>query len=502
MTPESDHLEDMSRQELALLARDMLSAEPSLSYLINRPRPGFHPIGEPIDTSSFRYEFEQAISRTRMFHGAFSDVFGRQMPSLGDIACDTLRAGKQFANHDDWPNATRLYNLALTYCLSGPYRDYASDHAWHIALTRLYDGLCRALDQPELQADEGQYRESLFGLLNYLVWQQDQPRTKMKESGVGEALIAHTRPQDTEAVRAALLHALVARRHDSHRDLILALIALDSRDDADPEAALARLRQYGTPLLVLDKMLHLGRTQEALAIIENQLLSTSSEQPTVEPSLFDALDLLDKHDYFDLAQDIVEYAWWACRDRRLIDWLQEASAQRGDALGQLKTLELTMVRTPSITCYKHLKREAKKLGQWATLRPCLVEQTRASGDLALLTRILLEDHAWDAAWKVVDSMRQDAIDQELDLTAALASGRERPMRAIPICTRYALERIARSNRQHYAQAAKLLKSTRLFYDRNKDKQGWLNLIGDIKHTYRRRSALLDELNKLKLLPRE
>jgi len=492
-----ERLHDLSQEELVILVTEMLESQPSLGYLVDRPRPGFHPIGVPIDVSSFRQELDQATVSAVRYAFAYDDERYRS-GTLSDTATSMARKAAQFASYGDWSNAVRLYEVILRACLAVEYRVRRFDYVWRAAIVMIYDGLVDALGHPELQEDEEQYKSALFGILNLVIWHHDQVDDPVAEFGIEAVFMKFVRPQDVVLVRRAILYAIGLSSEATRDSLERLLIELDTRDDADPDLALKRLRERGLYLLVLEKLLSLDRLDDALAVFEEHLFEVSPETSTVSLDLFKALDAIVQHGHYDVACKMAESAWWASSDHRLIFWLGAQSKQQDDPAVALKALELHMAWRPSDATYRQLAKSAQQLDRWEELHPHVIERVIASGDSHLLLLIYLYDKSWDIAWETLDSMGQEGMDRELDLLVALKSGRYRPQRAIPICVRYAREHIGRRTRKHYAEAAKILKSVRPMYRYAKDVHGWTELMKGIRQEFHRRTALMEELSRLKL----
>jgi hypothetical protein len=87
------------------------------------------------------------------------------------------------------------------------------------------------------------------------------------------------------------------------------------------------------------------------------------------------------------------------------EWVAEEYARRGDAASALE-LQLTRWQPrPSMQLYETLEQLAKKLGQWASLRPRLLAELEQGPHPTLLADIYLRDKEWDAAWAVAENVK-------------------------------------------------------------------------------------------------
>jgi uncharacterized Zn finger protein len=88
--PIKDSLTDRSKDELIALIREMLKRSPELEVLLDRPLPGYKPVGKLVDLSSYRRELKQANKSLNRWDYDHDE-------SLGDLIMNLAETSAQFA---------------------------------------------------------------------------------------------------------------------------------------------------------------------------------------------------------------------------------------------------------------------------------------------------------------------------------------------------------------------------------------------------------------------
>jgi uncharacterized Zn finger protein len=271
------------------------------------------------------------------------------------------------------------------------------------------------------------------------------------------------------------------------------LMELDAVD-ADPETVLARLREHGLHRLVFEKLLGMGRVEEAIEVVEEHL--------TQPYERFLAASALAEAGHPEPAIRLAKETLEAGYDRRLAEWLLEQHRARGERETYLQLQRERMQADPSARHYAALEAAAEDLGRWETIRPEIIRWLGDEGHEVLLTRVYLYEQDWDAAWETLERVlaRRPAspFDWErrnLEREVAERSRHARPHKAIPIFVRHAEALIGRRERRYYQAAAGDLLVVRDLYRQIDDEAAWQELIASIRAEYRRLPALQDELDK-------
>ena len=484
--PVEDALLERSKEQLVALIRQMVARYPDLQALIDRPAPSQQPTGQPVDIKPFRLELRRAV---RNF-GEWGDHTAEQtIYSVADAA-------RHFEAAGDWRNACAIYQAILEECLIADHYPVDDEGEYVFALDSVLQRLVRFLERDEIAQDDVLRRAILERLLDAYIWNVDMGGYGLGDAVMPEVLLAHARPEDLPAIRERILDAQRRKAQrpygkwgvEAYEKL---LIQLDALDNVDPEVTLQRLREQQLYGLLFDKLLSMGRVEEAVAVIAEHL--------TAPYERLQVLPVLSAAGHDDIAVRLAQETLKKQFDDRLVQWLAEHYSARGD-LQALFTLRLQcMQQNPNETYYAALKQAAQAVGTWEAVRPEIIRQLERSEKFEALTRVYLHDQEWDAAWDTLERIpRRSTQWTSLDFEVAQRSRQARPQKAIPIYVAYARREIDQRTRGNYAQAALYLCIVRDLYHQLGDEKSWQELIRGIREEFRRLPALQDELNKAKL----
>lgn len=483
--PVEDALLERSKEQLVMLIRQMVARYPDLQALIDRPMPGQQPAGQPLDTEPFRLELRRAVHT----FGEWGDRTAEQtIYSVADAA-------RHFEAAGDWHSACAIYQAILEECLIAGHYPVDDEGQYVFALDSVLQRLVKCLECDEIAQDDAVRWAVLERLLDAYIWNIDMGGYGLGDAVVPEALLTHARREDWPAIRERILDAQRRKAQKSYgkwgveayEDL---LIQLDALDNVDPEVTLQRLREQQLYELLFDKLLSMGRVEEAVAVIAEHL-TTPHERLRVLPVLSAA-----GHD--DIAIRLAQETLKKQFDDRLVRWLAERYSARGD-LQELFALRLQcMQQNPNEAYYAALKQAAQAVGTWEAVRPEIIRQLEHNQEFEVLTRVYLHDQEWDAAWDTLERVRRSVQWMPLDFEVAQRSRQARPQKAIPIYVAYARREIDRRTRGNYAQAAAYLSIVRDLYRQLGDEKSWQELIRGIREEFRRLPALQDELNQAQL----
>ncbi len=484
--PVEDILLERSKEQLITLIRQMVARYPDLQALIDRPMPGQQPGDQPADTEPFRRELRQAMHTVPQWgdHTAEHTVY-----SVADAA-------RRFEEAGDWRSACAIYQAILEECLLADQYPVDDEGEYVMALNSVLERLAKCLEREEIAQDDATRRAILDRLLDAYIWDVDMGGYGLGDEVMPEALLAHARQDDLPAIRERILAAQRRKAEspygkwgvEAYEDL---LIQLDALDSTDPEVTLQRLREQGLDRLLFDKLLSLGRGEDAVSVITEHL-TTPHERRQVLPALSAA-----GHDdtAVRLAQETVNSQF----DHRLAHWLADRYSARGDQRALLALRRQCMQQDPNEAYYAALKQAAEAVGTWESVRPEIIRQLERSQEYEVLTRVYLHDQEWDAAWDTLARVPRDSVRwpsyKSLDFEVAERSRQARPRKAIPVYVDYARREIDRRSRGNYAQAAAYLAVVRDLYRQLGDEEAWHKLISGTREEFRQLRALQDELNQ-------
>jgi hypothetical protein len=482
-------LEDRDRDQLLALIKQMVAAYPDLQNLVERPIPGRTTRASPVDTTNMRQQLRRIL---RTYHEWGDHSVEQTVYSLA-------QHGHSFADANDWQNAANIYIAIIEECTTDGYPMSDDEGEFVTALDSVVTDLAQALEQPGIVDNDALRVQVLNTLLRAFIWDVDEGGIGVGDE-VSDWLVTYARQPDIAGLRNQIVAAEQRKAQSPYgrwgMEAYEALrIQLDDMDNVDPEVVLARLRENGMYVLLINKLLLLERPQEALAVAE-QHITAPSERALILPRLVSA-GLGD--DAVRLAQTTLQNKY----DAHLLDWLLVQLKAMGDD-GALMDWQFQRVKhAPTPEAYTALREVAQKHSKWDDLRKQvhnLLEQERR---FDMLARIALIEEEWDAAWSWLEKTNSQAVryvgfgmmGNELALTVAEHSAIARPERAIPVFVQHARRCIEQRNHDAYATAALYLGKAQVLYKRIGDLAMWQKLMTDIRAEYPRLRALHDELKR-------
>ena len=157
-----------------------------------------------------------------------------------------------------------------------------------------------------------------------------------------------------------------------------------------------------------------------------------------------------------------------------------------------KTIEPAAVAVaPALATWRRLKGLAG--ARWKRLQPELMAALKKHWNQQPLAEILLEEQEWDAASKVADKQAHD-----YRLVAVVADGliAQRPEWVMRASRQQAEELIAKTSSKYYRYAAAWLGRVKAAYKQMECAAEWQSYLAKLKEEYRRRPALLAQLERL------
>lgn len=492
-------LGDRSKDELIALIGQMVKRDPDLQTLVERPVAQKDRPTPIVNTESFRRELRRAMKAT----GEWGDYPGV------DAIHSVREAAESFAKIGDWRSASLIDRVILEEVTADTdvFQWQDEDGDMSSALDEAIADLGRCLDH---LADDAATRAEIFKvILDVVIWNMDEAGRDIGLDAFDD-ILRHAKREDIPAIRAQIEPARDRKRRSSYSAWSVEvyesfLSDLDILDNVDPEVTLERLREQGIYNVLFEKLLALGRAEEAIAVVREHLTGIA-ERLAVLPRLVEA--------GFDdtaiqLARDLLnfnkrdDYAGHF-HNNAVVEWLLARYAARGEHEESLLLQIERMKASPYIEFYRGLKATAQALNHWENIHPDLIRQLEAERQFEVLTRIYLEEEQWDAAWDTLEKMTSVPRESRwlrtaaLDLEVAEASRHARPERAIPVFRKYIQQEIDQRSRPHYERAATYLKIVRDLYHKIGQVAEGDVLINEIKTNYRKLPALQDELRRVRL----
>lgn len=481
--PVGSALKDKTKEELAGLVQEMLKREPDLERLIDLPTPG--PKGKrrtPVSAETYRRQIRYALRSADDWHGVRNAA--NEIGAVVDI-------GDGFADQEDWENAQVVYQAVLDEALP-EYLNTGDEGDIGGEIGRAVEGLIECL--AARAADDKARRALCQALFEVLEWDIEEAGGVGLSDSVPDALRKHATPDDQPEIRKWIAEAIKHSRgtewsQNYHREAWGRLLA----SFTDAEDFLKQARKLGTYRPLFEKLVELGRIDEALEAAQKHLTTSGWE-------ILKTAEALAAAKQTEAAIAFAETNLSKSDDDRVPEWLADQYAKRKD---YSKALALQMTRwqkRPSLELYKTIASLAQRLKQWDTLRLELLAVLRQKKDYALLTQTYLEEQDWDTAWDTLAICKTSSPWgwRQLAVEVAKAIEKHRPARAISVYLETAEQLIGQKSRQNYAEAARYLRRARDLFTASKRATEWQTFIADLRERHRGLPALQDELKKAKL----
>ena len=485
--PVDSVLASKTKDELIALVQAILQRAPELERLLDLPLPKGSGKGSQrrtrVDPETYRRQIRYAMRDASDWEAVFG--IAREIGSVVDI-------GDGFAGQEDWENAQIVYQAVLDESLPS-YMETQDEGDIGSEIGRAVDGLGECL---AARAGDTEARQAILAsLFEVLKWDIGEGGLGMSD-GVPELLqqraTAEERAEIRKWITAAIKNITGSEWSQDYRRKTWGRLLLSFADEENADEFLKQAEKQGLYQPVFEKLIQLGRLDESLEVARKHLTTTGWERLQAAQALYAAGR---KDDALAFAK-----AGLPDKDLRLVEWVAEEYARRGDAAGALE-LQLTRWKTePGMELFETLEQLAKKLKQWEALRPRLLAGLEKSPHPALLADIYLRDKEWDAAWAVAENVKSPLPGWaggwgNLKLHVAQASDKHRPQKAIPVYLDAAEKLIARQGRKNYAAAAGYLRRARDLFSNIKRSDEWKKTIADLRERHRNLPALQDELRK-------
>jgi uncharacterized Zn finger protein len=476
-------LELRSKPELIALIRQMLQRYPDLEYLLELPSPGKSTGQVTIDPGVIRHQVSNAFASAGEERG-WRDLFetARDLDELVNLA-------RQYQANGDLINATIINQVLVEEILK--YEDIVledeADRLGNLA-DEAVEGLGDCLASIQVP---GTRQEILQAIFNVYSWD-----VRMGGIGIGDSIpdifLENTTPQEREFLAGLIRAALPDVRKWGQETMGGLLLDLQA-EELDDETFLEICRQTGMLIDLVNRLLQLGRLDEALT-------ETEKAEDYQLPALADIF-VQDGHDA--LAEQIIHARSDTSQDDRLIDWLKGYAIQQNDYPKALGWAKQQFLLRHSITEYLEMKNLAIPINQWPSLRTEMIDWLTDHQHFSVLTEIYVEEKEIDLALEALEKAKvltryRWEYPHSLEIIVAKAADETRPEHAIQLYMDRIKRLIERRGRDNYAEASNYLKVVQGIYKRLEQQEHWQSLIAPLRQENRNLPAFQDELKKAKL----
>jgi uncharacterized Zn finger protein len=463
-----------SKEELIALIKQMLRRQPDLEVLLETPLPVPGKPSTPVSPETFR---RQAAA---VFRRVGYDYEWGALAGMADELGAVLEIGDSFLQQSEGGNAAAVYQAVAAEVMEH-FDAYQDDEGTLIGvLMDCVSGLGQCLAGRE---DPPQRERILRTLLE--IYDLDLRYGSVGiADGVPDLLLDETTPEERQML-AAWVREQVPKGRDWAREAYGGLLLELEADTLDDESFFRICRETGRVYDLVDRLLALGRLEEAIA----------EAQQVSDYTLIELANLFVQHANTDTAERLMQERSTRTQDTRVYEWLKQRYAEHGDKGKALELAQRIFELRPSLEGYQEIRELATAVAGWENLRPRLrAHLAKVYPDL--LIHVYLDEGEIDQALEAVKSIRGSRFGffyPDTRLTVARAAKETRPAQALEIYRNYAESLIAQRGRQNYQTACTYLKKVRDLYERLGEPQNWASYLDGLREQNRGLRALREEM---------
>ena len=473
-------LEQRSKGELIGLIKQMLQLQPDLETLLEVALPGGDRRRTLVDPQTYRRQVMSAFLR-----GA--DDWMTSWGMASEIG-HTVRIGDGFLAHDDYTDARIVYQAVLQETMEHFEMIHDEEGSLHEVVDRCVQGLghCLAGEGDDAAAREDCLR-AFFEVYRFDV---DYGGIGLSDA-VPELILEHATDEEKRVVAGWVRAAVPAGNSNSwsgnYRRQGYGRFLLDLEEaDLDDEAYLNICREYGCLTDLVDRLLMLGRFDEALAEAE----------PVRDYELLLLADVFHQYGCAQRVEPLLAQRLETSQDHRLAAWLKERHKEREEWAEALVLAQQLLQQRPYLAGYQEIREIARQLGVWQELQLELLAAWRAAQQFSLLTEIYLEEGEIEQALKLAKARKSRSyLYTDQLIRVAQAAAETHPHAAIDIYCQQAESLIEARGRGNYQLACTYLTNVRDLYGQLAQEPTWTGYITRLRERHQRLPALMDEMNK-------
>ncbi len=469
VAPLDERLAERSREELVALIKEMVVRQPDLARLLDLPlRPGDL---APLDLDAVRKQVDYALSREDARRA------GRELKRLAEM-------GRRYLDSDDPATAGTFYHLILQEALSR-FEDWWLEWDGDGNVLGVLSDCAEHLGNCLEQVTEAATRED---------WLQVLLEAALEDIRLGgvdfawpakDVVLRHATGEEWAWVEARLRQEMQRadgwKREALVRFITARLDAAGQESDAD-----AFVLEHGTPEQQAFLLLGLGRVEQAVEIARRSFANL--------PGL--AIDFANA--LVDAGHGEIAASYMSEQARQghssYHPWLARYYEEHGDRPSALEYWRREFEGYPSLETYQELRRLARELGTWDSVRPALLAMLHPMRQAWLQLAIALDEG--DVPWGLEIAARAGPlVGAEALLRLAQAAEADHPRAAIEIYRSGAERGIATRCRAGYKAAASFLLRVRELHRQLGEEAAWRAYISRLRDEHRRLRALREELDR-------
>jgi catechol 2,3-dioxygenase-like lactoylglutathione lyase family enzyme len=449
-----------------------------------------------------------------IYHSQVAAAFQRDVPLITEALAPVKETANTLARQQDYLGAATIYETLVTQIFEEShlyyeeeepeYDDYYEEEQYYPeeeGLKEFVEECIEALGTG--LADERADRVAREKIIEVLfdIYEQDLHADDSLgfTDSASDQLIKYTTTLERNTIAERLrkkLAGAASLRRGAYGKFLLGL----QKDTLDDEAYLQICRDAGLTSALIDRLLTLGRVDEA----------ERETQRIDDHFLLGLADLFIQHQQDAVAERLVRGRIKEKPDTSILKWLQNYYHARDNQAAELEITENLFRTQRLLSHYQKLRDLARQLDRWETLRPKLFAFLEQAQDTKLLIEIALDEGDIDKALKLLKTMaKKDSYgytytssgygfsyyDTAIDLDVAKAAEETRPREAIQLYQQRAERLIAMRERKNYQAACTHLAKVRTLYQKLGEHETWTSYIATLREKNRSLRALKEELTK-------
>ena len=490
--PEVDELlEQSTKAELISLIKKMLRREPQLESLLQTTGKQNAAANPEIYRRQVNNAFQHSGSE-------WDDTY-----EVGDELASVKETADEFAKQGDYASAVTVYESIINGVIDNFYSYEDEEGELGSVINDCVEELDTCLANVQ---DDKALREHIMQVL-FAAYNFD---VKAGGIGIGEdapdILLKHATADERRMI-AEWVCQEIARPDSSgwgtrFRDQWYGGFLLElEADDLDDEAFLRICRETGRIGDAVDRLLTLGRLDEAIRDAEKE----------GDYDLMMLADIFVRHGHHTEAEKMIRQRSKTSNDTRLLDWLKRFYLSRNDkAAGLDLAVELFYKQPPVLAYYQEIRLLAKVLGRWETIRPELLAYLKKTQNNYLLIQIALDEGDIVKALVLLRTGQTRSSPTAygglyyygysgIEIEVAKAAEATLPRESIEIYQKHIERLIGQRGRGSYQQACQYLLRVRDLYKRLGEDEKWISYLTNLREKNRMLRALKEELQKAGLV---
>jgi len=444
-----------------------------------------------------------------------ADAFQRDAPRITQELLAVKQTADSLVQQRDYLEAATIYETLVTEIFEqshlyfdeeAEYDDYYEEEQYHPeeeGLDKLVGECIEALGNclSDKQADRVA-REKIIEVL-FDIYQHDLHADNSLgfTTSASDQLVKYTTPLEQQTIAAWISDVLTDEEEEvagSSRQAYGKFLLDLEKDTLDDETYLRICRETGRTSDLIDRLLTLGRIDEA----------ATETQSVNDYALLELANLFIQHGQDAVAERLVRARISERPPLHALEWLQKYYRTRGNLVAEFEIVETLFRTQPYLRHYQELRDLARQIDRWEIVQPELLAFLEQARNTTLLIQIALDEDEIDKALQLLKGIAKKDIHgysynasyghygySNIALEVARAAEETLPHEAIELYRQYAERLIAMRERKNYQAACTYLVKVRALYEKLGEGKTWTSYITELREQNRNLRALKEELAK-------